>query len=115
MRMLSIALLLSMIPLVARADDDAVARMHYKRALAEIALGHRDQAIVEFELAYKASPQPNLLYNIAEQHKILGEANAIDEKRRAVEFFEKYLDAQPHATDRAAVQAMIAELKAQIA
>src|SRR4051812_38082804 len=113
-RTLSFMLVVLVAPVAARASDDAVARQHFERGKALVKLGEHKQAIKEFELAYQEYPRPSILYNLAHEHEVLAEAGAVDEMRRAVEFYEKYLEAQPHATDRKDVEASIAELKARI-
>lgn len=100
---------------LAYAIDDPQARKHYERALSLVKLGDHAGAIRELELSYKANPRPNRLYDIAEQHRILAEAGALDQMRLSLDFFERYLKEKPDASDRAEVQSRIVELRARIA
>ncbi len=114
MRSLIVLVLVAMAnPALAR--DDSVALQHYERAKALANLGDHRGAIRELELSYQASPRPNRLYDIAQQHRILAEAGAMDEMRTSVEFFERYLKDKPDAEDRVQVRELIAQLKARMA
>src|SRR5688572_28095924 len=109
-----LATLLLPLPAFAAATNESVAKEHSARAKALIIVGDLRGAIKEFDLAFRANPKPNYLYNIAELHRRLGEAGAINEMRSAADFFQRYLDAYPNAEDRAQVEARIAELRARI-
>ena len=99
----------------ARANDVALSKEHFKRAIKLAELGKHAEAIREFELAYEANPRPSMLYNIAHEHKALAAAGAIEEMRLSVDFYQRYLMAVPRAPDRKEVEAMVIELKANIA
>src|SRR3989442_13742486 len=109
-----VLLLVAVTPTIARAGDEAVARQHFERGKRLAKLGEHQAAIKEFELAYQAYSRPSILYNLAHEHEVLAEAGALDEMRRAAEFYRKYLAAQPNATDRKDVEFSIAELTARI-
>lgn len=99
----------------AHAGDEAASRQHYEKGRALVKLGDHRGAIREFELAYQANPKPNLLYNIAQQHRILSEAGALEEMRLSVDFFERYLREKPNADDRTKVQEYLEDLRKRIA
>lgn len=78
---------------------------HYRRGMTHYNLGKFAEAIVEFEAAYKLSQEPDLLFNIAQAHR-LG-----DEPKQALFFYDAYLRLRPNAANRADVEARIAEAK----
>ena len=96
------------------SPDVAAGRRHFERARAFVRLGDHRSAIREFEAAYQADPRPNLLFNIAQQHRILAQTGALDELRSAVSFFDRYLQEKPAADDRRQVEEYIADLKSRI-
>jgi hypothetical protein len=81
----------------ARADDKKAAAEHF--ALAQSAERRRDwrAAIEEYEEAYRLSPHPSVLYNIALDQEHLAAW------RDAARYFLRYLDESPQASDRDAV------------
>src|SRR5260370_32726938 len=82
----------------AQADEAAQARAHYEAAQHYYDRGAYDQAIVEFEAAYRLKPHPNVLYNIAQAYERLLDYG------RSVRYFERYLaDAPKDAEFRALV------------
>ncbi|MDZ4696012.1 MAG: tetratricopeptide repeat protein [Deltaproteobacteria bacterium] len=85
--------------------DRKSAAPHYKTGTKEYNLGRFDEAIAAFEKAYEQDPAPILLFNIAQSHRQLGR------HERALFFYRRFLDADPAAKNRAAVQARMVELK----
>ncbi len=81
----------------ARADDKKAAAEHF--AIAQSAEKRRDwrSAIQEYEEAYRLSPHPSVLYNIALDQEHLSAW------RDAARYFLRYLDEAPQASDRDAV------------
>ena len=71
--------------------------------------GRFGEAAAEFEAAYQAEPFSAFLFNAGVAYE-----NARD-SRRAVEFFRLYLERDPSASDRAAVEQRIERLSAAIA
>jgi hypothetical protein len=55
-------------------------------------------------MAYAFMPVPDLVYNLALCHKAMGET------AEAIRLLQEFLDANPDTADRAAVEAMIAEM-----
>jgi hypothetical protein len=84
-RCLSIALVLVALATLARADESTDARAHYETAQQLYDEGRYEEAIVEFELAYRDKPHPNVLYNIAQAQERLLDYDA------SVKAFERYL------------------------
>lgn len=89
----------------ARADDRARAAEHF--ALAQSAEKRKDwrAAIEEYEEAYRLSPHPSVLYNIAVDHEHLAAW------RDAARYFLRYVDGAPEAADRDAVLARVRRLR----
>lgn len=111
-----LVLLLCLETIDAHAEGDVAAgRRHFERARAFVRLGDHRSAIREFEEAYHADPRPNLLFNIAQQHRILAQTGSLDELRSATAFFERYLREKPGADDRKQVEEYLADLRARIA
>jgi outer membrane protein assembly factor BamD (BamD/ComL family) len=65
-------------PSPARADDEATeqARKHYQEGKQQFDLGKWDEAIVQFEEAYKLHADPNFLFNLAQAYRSIGERSA---------------------------------------
>ncbi len=76
----------------ARADSSGDARSHYEAAQRLYDDGKYDEAIDEFELAYRKKPHPNVLYNIGQAYERLLDYDA------SVRAFERYL-AESDASD----------------
>jgi tetratricopeptide (TPR) repeat protein len=90
-------------PGTARADT-ASAKPFYDRGIVEYNLGHFAEAIVQFEKAYEQDRAPILLFNIAQAHR--QSANP----ERALFFYRRYLENDPHAANRSDVEKRMAEL-----
>ena len=87
------------LPRVAFADEASQARAHYETAQHLYDEGLYEEAIAEFELAYRDKPHPNVLYNIGQAHERLLDYRA------AVDGFEHYLrDAAPDDPRRKVVE-----------
>src|SRR5690242_10764538 len=114
MRHLAVIAVLVLLPSMASGNDEAVSRQHFERGKALVRLGDHRAAIREFELAYEANPRPSILYNLAHEHQVLAESGAVEEMRKAVDFYNKYLESQPKAPDRRDVEGYVVDLKARI-
>jgi tetratricopeptide (TPR) repeat protein len=99
----SIALMLT--GSLARADDTAAAREHYQKGTAFYDLGKYSEAISEFEAAYQAKSDPALLYNLAQSHRLAGNAE------QALHFYRTYLRYVPRAANRVEIEGRIASLE----
>jgi tetratricopeptide (TPR) repeat protein len=96
-------------PTVASADKISDAKEHYKRGTAAYALGKYAEAATQYEAAFELSPDPALLYNAAQAHRIAGN------KQRALTLYQSYLRMYgPQAENRDDVQRHIDELKRAI-
>jgi tetratricopeptide (TPR) repeat protein len=104
-RPLALALVVALCwPLVARADTED-AKAHYKKGLSFYALDRFTEAAAEYEKAFELEPDPALLYNAAQAHRLGGN------KQRALTLYQNYLRLFPNPANKADVQRHIAALK----
>jgi tetratricopeptide (TPR) repeat protein len=89
----------------ARADDADKAREHYSAGLRAFDLGKYDEAIEEFERAYRQKDAPGLLYNIGQAYRLS------NRPQDAIRFYQRYLAQKPDASNRAEVLAKIDRLQ----
>ena len=105
---LACALVLSSIAQVCFAgptEDEA--RAHTKAGTAAFNLGHYDEAVLEYEAAYKAVPAPVLLYNIGQANRLGGNSD------KALIAYKSYLRTAPaNAPNREQVEKHIEALEA---
>jgi tetratricopeptide (TPR) repeat protein len=87
MRTLVLLLCLLAVPAVAAPDPKAAA--HYKQGKAFLDAKQYDQAIVEFKAAYAIDKLGSHLFNIADAYDAKGEYDS------AIEFYTKYIEADP--------------------
>lgn len=109
-RMAVVLLLLLLADTVCAAPpstSEAEARSHYELGKRHYNLGDFDIAIDEFKAAYALSPEPGLLFNIAQAYR------AKHDRERALFFYGTYLREDPAAHERPFVEARIAELRAE--
>jgi tetratricopeptide (TPR) repeat protein len=108
--LLAAVLCTAVAPAARGAPADArvrAARAHYESGVAHYNLDEFAAALAEFTEAYRTKPDPSFLFNIAQCHRKLGDADA------AVDFYHKYLRNLPDAPNRADVERLIAELRAR--
>src|SRR5262249_12617447 len=82
-------LVLALLAGVARAGEPGDARTHYEAGQKFYDEGRYDEAIAEYQSAYRAKPHPNVLYNIAQAYERLLEYG------KCVTYFELYLTEAP--------------------
>ena len=99
---LIVAVLFAAAEMPARAADEpdpGAAKAHYEKAQQLYATGSYDEAIVEYNEAYRLKPHPNVLYNIAQAYERL-----LDYAQSVV-WFERYLaEAPKDAVERPVVE-----------
>src|SRR4051812_6997634 len=93
---------------VARADN-VDARTHFQRATTHFAVGEFAQAADEYEAAFKSHPDPALLYNAAQAHRLAGNMP------KALILYKNYLNLYPRSPNISAVRAQIGKLEEAIA
>jgi iron complex outermembrane receptor protein len=87
------------------SDATQQAKAHFAAGRQHVARHEYDEAIREFETGYQLKPLPLFLYNIGQVARVAGN-NA-----KALDAFERYLQAEPKAPDRAEVERWIASLR----
>jgi len=90
---------------------DAEARLLYAEGKTQYASGRYVEAIVLFERAYTLSGAPALLFNLAQAHRLAGDAHCTE----ALTLYHSYLDALPRAENRREVLERIAQLEQCVA
>jgi hypothetical protein len=88
-----------------QASPRNLAKIHYQTGRAHLERGEFADAIREFETGYKLQPLPLFIYNIAQVERVAGQT------QKALEDYERYLKAEPHAPERADVERWIALLR----
>lgn len=92
----------------ATSNNADEARAHYKKGLSYYALQKYAEAANEYEAAFELEPDPALLYNAAQAHRLASN------KTRALALYQSYLRLFPGQTNRNDVQRHIAALKTAI-
>jgi len=89
----------------ARAQDgEQEARARFEEGLRHYNVGEYVPAIEHFKRAYVLSPQPLLLFDIAQAYRLSGQCS------EAVRYYRRYVEAEPQGRDRAAADRWLGEL-----
>src|SRR5262249_37057983 len=107
-RLLALALVAIALPAHADEAQDR-ARTVNNVGSAAYDLGNYDEAIERFSEAYKAYPDSRILFNLAQAYR------KKHEHERPLDISRTYLRNQPEASNKKAVEELIAELEAVIA
>lgn len=100
----------------AAQEPSAEARAAFEEGSTAFRLGHYEEAIRQFELAYRLSGARKLLYNIAQAYRRNFEVEGdVADLRRARELYRSYLREDPQSPQRAEVEGMLAEIDARLA
>jgi tetratricopeptide (TPR) repeat protein len=91
------------------ADIDDQARTHFEAAQSHFETGSYEDAIREFEAAYRLSGRVALLYNVYLCHERLGNLEA------AIDYLARYLEADPETSNAAALRSRLEKLRARAA
>ncbi len=106
--MLAVAMLLALVRGASAEDAETrVAKRYFEKGQKLFALGKFDQALEEYQAAYDAKPIPDILFNIGQCYRNLGDFEA------AIFSFKKYLKLTPRAENRELVEDYITELEAE--
>jgi tetratricopeptide (TPR) repeat protein len=92
------------------ADEEAArarGRKYFKKADKLFNLSRFDEALEEYQRAYQEFPAPEILFNIGQCHRNLGNYD------EAIFSFRKYLKLKPDADNREATESYISELEAE--
>jgi len=101
--------ILCLFTLQASADTAGDAKSHYQRATSLFAVGDFGPAAIEYEAAYKLKPDPALLYNAAQSHRLAGNLE------RALVIYKNYINLYPKASNLSEVRAQITKLESAVA
>src|SRR5262249_40518497 len=88
------------------SGNDREARRLFDEGQRHYNLGEYEQAIAQFKEDYRLSEAPLLLFNIAQAYRLLGPGNCDP----ALQFYARYLRADPQTLDRNAIEQRMAEL-----
>lgn len=93
----------------ASADDPALvtAKLHFDRGEKLYALAKFGDALVEYQKAFDAKPLPDLLFNIGQCYRNLGDYDS------AIFSYRKYLQLEPNAANRVQIEQLISDLTAK--
>jgi tetratricopeptide (TPR) repeat protein len=80
------------------------AKAQFELGQAHIKLGNYELAMMDFEAGYACIPLPLFLYDIAQMARLSGQ------RAKALEYYKRYLDAEPTARERPYVVKWIAAL-----
>jgi tetratricopeptide (TPR) repeat protein len=94
-------LLLCLLAITAVAAPDPKAAAHYKQGKAFLDAKQYDQAIVEFKAAYAIDKFASHLFNIADAYDAKGEYDS------AIEYYTKYIEADPKGAKVADARARV--------
>jgi tetratricopeptide (TPR) repeat protein len=111
MRALAVLVLASSfaLPAVAHADDSRTrAKAIYDAGVLQYNLGEFERALDHFKAAYETRPDPILLFNIAQCHRMLGHTRA------ALFAYRAYLREVPDAPNRREVERQQAILETEL-
>jgi tetratricopeptide (TPR) repeat protein len=89
----------------ARADETMSAKEHYNKGTSYYDLGRYAYAITEFEAAYQIKNDPAILYNLAQSHRLAGNAE------QALRFYKTYLRRAPKGPFKSETESFIAQLE----
>jgi tetratricopeptide (TPR) repeat protein len=106
-----LVLLVAVLGGVAGAEEprDVEAREHFKRGTAFYDAERWQDAVVEYDMAYRLSDRPALLFNIAQAYRMDGQYAA------ALQAYRSFLKRKPDAANRADVERWIQSLEAFVA
>jgi tetratricopeptide (TPR) repeat protein len=98
-----------LLSVTARAESpvEQEARERYSAAQKLFDQARYEEAAAEFQKSYELSRYPAILHKIALSYDQLGNLD------KAIEYYQKYLDADPKSERRAGIEARIAKLKEQ--
>src|SRR5690242_17142451 len=89
-------------------DATAEAKAHFNKGTAFYSQARYEEAIAEFEAAYRAKPHGVINYNLAQCYEKLGDIG------KALSKYQDYLREVPDAKDRGTVEVAIANLQRRL-
>ena len=94
---------------LATASPQEKMKYHYFKGTKKFELAKYDEAIKEFEQAYKNKTDPALMYNIAQAHRLAGH------RPDALRYYKLYLELDAESPIRATIEQRIRELESSAA
>jgi len=98
-----------------KAGDVEEAKLHFDKAQTAYKLGQFDEAIREYEAAYRAMADPAFLFNMAQSHR---QQHRLDHKafhlHKSLSLYRSYLREMPKAPNRETVHKLMDELQSLI-
>src|SRR5689334_25134546 len=112
----ALALAFASTPAMAQSPDALrKAQASFDQAQTDYLQGKYDEAAQGFQDAYAARPFPQFLYNVGASFHMKGKKTSdAAAYGKAVEFYKKYLQEEPNATDKPKVEQAIGVLEAEI-
>lgn len=107
-RLAALLVVLMALASVAHADPRKEAKAHFAQGKAYHDAGAYDDAIKEYDVAYKLAPLPPILFNIAQCYRLKGD------KKDALDYYQRYVTAQPEGDIADEAREHIANLKLRL-
>jgi iron complex outermembrane receptor protein len=92
----------------ARADKRDDAKKHFQSGKKHHDTGEWDAALEEYLAAYQLDPNPAFLFNIGQVYRLKGDAP------KALDYYQRYLEAAPNAKGSAEARAYAEKIKAEL-
>jgi len=105
-RALVIAIVCAALPALAQPVQEA--KQHFKAGKTLQDAGKYAEAAVEYQAAYDLDPRPPMLFNIAQAHRLASH------KQVALDFYKRYLAAEPDGAGAREARQWITELQHQL-
>jgi tetratricopeptide (TPR) repeat protein len=92
----------------AHADGRDDARKHFQAGKRHHDAGEWDAALDEYLRAYQLDPSPAFLFNIGQIYRLEGD------REKALDYYQRYLEAAPHAQGSEEARTFAAKLKSEL-
>ncbi|HEX3905357.1 MAG TPA: tetratricopeptide repeat protein [Polyangia bacterium] len=92
----------------AHADNRDDAKKHFQAGKRHHDAGEWDAALAEYLHAYQLDPSPAFLFNIGQVYRLKGDRD------KALDYYQRYLEAAPHAQGSEEARAFAAKLKTEL-
>src|SRR5580698_2109861 len=92
----------------AHADGRDDARKHFQAGKRHHDAGEWDAALDDYLHAYQLDPSPAFLFDIGQVYRLKGARD------KALDYYQRYLEAAPHAQGSEEARAFAAKLKAEL-
>ena len=93
----------------------AEARAHFRTGEELFRAGAYERAVKEYLAAYELAPRPGLLFNLGSAYRKKAEAtSSVEDKKTALDYYRKYLDAEPRGKVIEDAMAFVASLRREI-